>query len=237
VRRRGFLASLLALCGCAATGPKPKRKPRWHFSAARLDCAAISWGLAVDAHEAQQILLAYAARPSYAAVSRKLGRHWQTVRKVVLRAVNQGVLVARPTGGEANSPNLIPPAGLLFLRVRPRRAASLLCLTASRAHPRRAPCPPLPFPQVKSKLSGGTPAAAPEKKASGGGGSGRGGQPQAPPVPPPTAGAGQASRREGRSRAIAAGRAGRRATLNQDTQQGRGTATRHRPAICIKASH
>jgi len=101
-------------------------RPLWFTSQRRPHAGAIRWGQAVPARERALIVQMRLAGHSYVGISRMafIGRHPSTVRAVVRRALVEGSLLPRPTGGRDNSPPKLGPAARLYLRVRPAAAVA-----------------------------------------------------------------------------------------------------------------
>jgi hypothetical protein len=127
-RCRASALLLLALLAGAAAGAAGARqdRPLYFQSAHRPLTAPIRWGQAVCMRERYMMVQMFLAGASFAAISKMpfIGRNRKTVAAAVRRALLEGSLLPRPTGGRANAPPRLGPAALLYLRVRARRAGA-----------------------------------------------------------------------------------------------------------------
>jgi hypothetical protein len=122
VRAAAAALLLLLLLACGAPGGHASRQPRhvWVTSARRPWAGPVRWGKAVSLRERALIVQLYLRGASYAAISRLplVGRHPQTVAGIVKRALTDGTLARRDTGGVHNAVPKLNLAALFYLRVR-----------------------------------------------------------------------------------------------------------------------
>jgi len=96
-------------------------RPNFYKSPARPSCPPILVGVAVSQRDRALFLQLNLVGFSAARISRLpfIGRNVSTIRRILRRAkVAGGTLEPRPRGGAANSPPILSPPALLYLRVR-----------------------------------------------------------------------------------------------------------------------